>query len=80
MKRNKTKKTKIIALLLILVLLISVGYATLTANLNINGTSTVKGKGWLIYFDNVQITTGSVTANPAPTTSGTSTKEEFALF
>ncbi|MBP3597125.1 MAG: SGNH/GDSL hydrolase family protein [Clostridia bacterium] len=73
MRRNKTKKTKLLALLLILVFLISVGYAALTTNLSINGTAIVKANGWNIFFDNVQIITGSVTANPAPITSGTST-------
>ena len=41
-------------------LLISVGYAALTTNLQINGTATVKAQSWSVYFNNVQVKTGSV--------------------
>lgn len=76
MRRNKTMKTKLVVLLLILVLLISVGYAALTTNLTINGTATVKHQSWSVYFDNVQVKTGSVSGakvTTAPSTSGTTT-------
>ncbi|MBR4619252.1 MAG: hypothetical protein IKO49_08110, partial [Bacilli bacterium] len=61
-----------------LVLMISVGYAAITTTLKINGTSKVKKAGWSIYWDNVQIKSGSVTGEnvtTAPTTTGTTTTE-----
>lgn len=71
---KRTKKRAIaIALLLILVMLISVGYAVLSTNLTIKGNTTVKGTNWLIYFDNVQPTQGSITPTTAPTTEGKTT-------
>ena len=76
MMRNKKKSRLVI--LLILVLMISVGYAAITTTLKINGTSKVKKAGWSIYWDNVQIKSGSVTGEnvtTAPTTTGTTTTE-----
>ena len=70
MRRNKTK---LVALLLTLVLLISIGYATISTNLTIGGNATITAQNWLIYFTNIQPTTGSVTPTTAPTTSGTTT-------
>ena len=45
------------------VILLSLGYALLTTNLNIVGTTVVKDNKWDIYFDNVQVKSGSVTAS-----------------
>ena len=49
--------------LIILLLSISLGYALLSTNLNIVGTTVVKDNKWDIYFDNVQVMSGSVTAS-----------------
>ena len=49
--------------LVILLLGISLGYALLTTNLNIVGTTVVKDNKWDIYFDNVQVKSGSVEAS-----------------
>ena len=49
--------------LIVLLLSISLGYALLTTNLNIVGTTVVKDNKWDIYFDNVQVKSGSVTAS-----------------
>ena len=70
--KNHTKQ-KFIALAVLLILAISVGYAALSTTLTINGTANIAANSWLIYFTNVQIKTGSVTATQVPTTSGTST-------
>ena len=70
--KNHTKQ-KFIALAVLLILAISVGYAALSTTLTINGTANIASNSWLIYFTNVQVTTGSVTATTTPTTSGTST-------
>ena len=72
-KISKHPKQKLIALAVVLLLAISVGYAALSTTLTINGTANVATNSWLIYFTNVQVTTGSVTATQTPTTSGTST-------
>ena len=57
------KKTKRRAkyLLLLLILCISVGYAILQSNLTINGTAHMNNPTWDIHWNNVQITSGSVT-------------------
>ena len=70
--KNHTKQ-KFIALAILLILAISIGYAALSTTLTINGTANIASNSWLIYFTNVQVTTGSVTATTTPTTSGTST-------
>ena len=70
--KNHTKQ-KYIALAIILLLAISVGYAALSTTLQINGTANVASNSWHIYFTNVQVKTGSVTATTTPTISGTST-------
>ncbi|MBR1936684.1 MAG: hypothetical protein IJ842_03210 [Bacilli bacterium] len=51
------------AVLFVILLTLSLGYALLTTNLNIVGTTVVKDNKWDIYFDNVQVKSGSVTAS-----------------
>ena len=79
MKKGKNR----MAMLLILVVGISIGYAALATNLKINGTSVVKGANWNIYWDNVNVDSGSVTGSnvvTAPSTTGTTTTEvEFSV-
>ena len=70
--KNHTKQ-KYIVIAVLLLLSISIGYAALSTTLQINGTANVASNSWLIYFTNVQVTSGSVTATTLPTTSGTST-------
>lgn len=56
----------------IMILLIGIGYALLTTNLNITGTTVLKDNRWDIHFENVQVTSGSVTATtPAIDQAGT---------
>ena len=64
---------KLIAIAVLLLLAISIGYAALSTTLQINGTANIASNSWLVYFTNVQVTTGSSTATQVPTTSGTST-------
>ena len=59
--RRKNKKKSILLVLLMLIAGISMGYAILNTTLNINGTSKIKDAKWNIYWDNPQVTTGSVT-------------------
>ena len=76
----KKKKNKRILLVLVLLLGISIGYAALASNLKINGTSGVKANTWSVYWNNVQITNGSVPAdnnNKARITDSAKTQVEF---
>ena len=74
--KRKTNNKKVIAIGMILLLVISIGYAALSTNLTINGTANISATSWNIYFDNVQVTTGSVTGDKvttAPTVEANST-------
>ena len=67
------KKMNIIYILLLIVLAsIGTGYAYIKSNLNINGTANVTAASWDVHFENLQVTTGSVTATtPANITDDT---------
>ena len=73
MRRNRNKNVKLLTL--ILLLLIGIGFAALAANLKINGTVNIDSASWDVHFENVQVTQGSVTANPAPVSDDTTTTE-----
>ena len=60
--RNKNKKVYFV-LILIVLFGISVGYAVINRTLNITGNSEIKQNTWNIYFDNVKVKNGSVTAD-----------------
>ena len=62
MKKTK-RRTKY--LLLLLILFISVGYAILQSNLSIIGTTSIQDSKWDIHWNNVVITTGSVSTSNA---------------
>ena len=47
-------------LLLLLLLFVTVGFAVLSRNLKINGTSSISRTTWKIYWDNIQVNSGSV--------------------
>ena len=67
------KKMNIIYILLLIVLAsIGTGYAYIKSNLNINGTANVTAASWDVHFENLNVTTGSVTATtPANITDDT---------
>ena len=67
---EKGKKLIGVLVLLIMVLTLTVGYSYLSASLNINGTSKIKTTTWDIHFNNINVTTGSVTATEEPTIDG----------
>ena len=52
----------ILMLFVLIVLGLGLGYASLSTNLNITGTTTLKDNRWNIHLENVQVTTGSVSA------------------
>ena len=59
MKRRR--KSLILGIILLLCGL-GIGYSFLTTTLSINGTADVDSNTWDVYWDNVQVTTGSVSA------------------
>ena len=73
---NEFRRRKILYLILIIVIVsvftLSIAYAALGAVLAISGSSEVEASNWDIYLDNVEVKTGSVSAN-APAISGNST-------
>ena len=69
---RKRRKQNLVLILIIFVLSLGIGYAYLSTTLNINGTTDIDSNTWNVYWDNVQVTTGSVTGDQviqAPTIS-----------
>ena len=60
-KENRKRKIIIVALLIVL---LGIGYAYLQTTLNITGTSKVKDNTWSVYWDDIQVTAGSVALDP----------------
>ena len=54
------RRRKFTKIYIILALFISIGFAYLSTNLNINGTSMFKSSSWNVYFDNIEVDSGSV--------------------
>lgn len=65
--------------IILLIIGLSLGYAVLSSNLNINGTSHINNATWNIYWDNVQVTTGSVTASTPNISNGTTVSYNVTL-
>lgn len=67
MKKKNSKKNSsyIVAIVLLLLVGISIGYAAISTTLNINGTSNIGKATWDVHFENLKVTTGSVTATEA---------------
>jgi len=63
MKRNKRRNRVLV--LVMLVLTISIGFAILSTTLKINGISTIGKNTWNIYWDNIEVTDGSVNPTTA---------------
>ena len=73
-KRIRFKKRMDMVYILLLIVLASIGtgYAYIRSDLNVNGTANVTAASWDVHFDNLQVTTGSVTATtPASITDDT---------
>lgn len=65
MLNNKYGKKRLLTWLTFILLLlgISIGYALISSNLNIGGTSSINNPTWDVHWENVQVTSGSVSAN-----------------
>ena len=76
----KKNKTQIYLLLIFAVaLLIGVGYAALSATLNINGQTTINKASWDIHMEDINVTSGSVTATTVPTLDASKTTVNFSV-
>ena len=75
--KDKLRKNKFLrnkkSFLFLLILCLGVGFAFLSTQLNITGNTSVSGNKWSVYFDNVEVSEGSVDASVVPTTTGTTT-------
>ena len=65
-------KDNIKILLFILILGLGIGYSYLNTELNINGTANINSANWSVYWNNVQVSNGSVEAT-TPTISNQTT-------
>ena len=65
-------KDNIKSLLFILILGLGLGYAYINSDLNINGTAQVNSANWDVHWANIQVKTGSVSAD-SPTISNQTT-------
>ena len=72
------RKLNIILIIFLIVLALGLGYAYLTTTLSINGTTDVDSNTWNVYWDNVQVTEGSVTAT-TPTIDTNKTTVSFSV-
>ena len=73
MARNRFKRrrlqTYIYLILVLFVFSMGIGYAALSETLTLEGTTDIDEASWNVHFQNVQITSGSVTATTEPTIS-----------
>ena len=77
--KRKNKKQLITSIVLLAVLVIGIGYAYLTSNLSISGTTEIANNSWDIHFENLSVTTGSVTASTPAEIDSNETSIEYAI-
>ena len=65
--RKKQKNKKIMVVAIALLLLISIGYAAISTTLTINGTANIAATKWNVHFENLNVTSGSVTGDNVTT-------------
>ena len=71
--------SKWIVVVMILLFGMGIGYASLSQTLEIDGTSDIDRASWNVHFENVQVTTGSVTAATPTITDNTSVSFSASL-
>ena len=72
-------KDNIKIILILLVVCLGIGYSYLNTELNINGTANINSANWSVYWNNVQVTEGSVSA-PTPTIDSTKTTVSYSII
>ena len=78
LRNNKFLRNKK-SFIFLLILCLGIGFAFLTSNLNITGTTSVSGNKWSVYFDNVQVSEGSVEATSEPTIDTDKTTVNYSI-
>lgn len=73
------KREGVLFILIGIIAVMGVGYAYLTTDLNIVGSSLFKGGRWDVYWDNVRVSSGSVTADSGPTIDVNKTKVTYTV-
>ena len=71
-------KDNIKIILILLVVCLGIGYSYLNTELNINGTANINSANWSVYWNNVQVTEGSVSA-PTPTIDSDKTTVSYTI-
>ena len=71
-------KDNIKIILILLVVCLGIGYSYLNTELNINGTANINSANWSVYWNNVQVTDGSVEA-PTPTIDSDKTTVSYTV-
>ena len=79
MKLKQNNAQVYLLLIFSLALLIGVGYAALSATLNINGQTTINKASWDVHMEDINVTSGSVTATTAPTLDTAKTTVNFSV-
>ena len=79
MKRVNNKKNLYKSIILLVIVVIGIGYAYLTSNLSITGATEVVANTWDIHFENLSVTTGSVTASTPAEIDSNETSIEYAI-
>ncbi|MBR6949105.1 MAG: hypothetical protein IKH54_02860 [Bacilli bacterium] len=69
-------KKKKMLLIIILIVVISIGFSAISTTLSITGNSTIARNTWDVHFENVQVTSGSVTS-PTPVISNNDTQVTY---
>ena len=64
-KSSRKNSSYLVALVLLLLVGMSIGYAAISTTLNINGKSSIGKATWDVHFENLKVTSGSVTATKA---------------
>ncbi len=76
---KKKNNGLLLAIAFVVMLGISVGYAAITTTLQINGTSSIGKATWDVHFENISVTSGSVTATTAATVDTNKTSVGYAV-
>ena len=71
-------KDNIKIILILLVVCLGIGYSYLNTELNINGTANINSANWSVYWNNVQVESGSISA-PTPTIDSDKTTVSYTV-
>ena len=71
--RFNKKRSYFFIFLFLLVCSVGLGYAAISTTLSIDGSAEFKDARWIVYFDNLNVTTGSITATTPASITNTTT-------